>query len=120
MDKKHLKFFSLARRLAQKSTHPRQKLGCIIVNGKTIVGFGYNQLKSHPRSPTKWKTIHAEFHAILGVSPSELIGSTAYVYRETVNGKIGLAKPCSCCQKMLSDCGVRNIFYTTDEGGYKI
>jgi len=113
------KFFDLARKMSHKSNHHRHKLGCVITRKKTIVGIGWNQIKSHSAAPTKFHMIHAEFHAILGVLPSDINGATAYVYREHKDGKVAMAKPCSICQRMFRDCNIKKIYYTT-EAGYEI
>ncbi len=110
--KKVNKHFELARRLSKKSDHPQYKMGCVIVKGKRVVGMGYNQLKSHPKSPHKWKTIHAEFHATLGADLAELRGATAFVYREKKNGDLANAMPCKSCQSMLDNLGIKEVYYT--------
>lgn len=113
---KHKKHFELARRLSKKSNHYQYRLGCVIVRHKTVIGIGYNQLKSHPKSPHAWKMIHAEFHALLGAIPSELNGADVYVYREHKDGSLAMARPCPSCHKMLEACGVRTINFTTEKG----
>lgn len=114
--KKINKYFELAKRLSKKSDHYQYKMGCVIVKGKRVVGVGYNQLKSHPKSPHEWKTIHAEFHATLGTDLAELRGSTVYVYREKKNGDLANAMPCRSCRRMLESLGVKEVFYTIDAG----
>lgn len=111
-----LKFFDIAKRLSKKSDHHRYRLGCVIVDKNSIIGFGYNQMKSHPKSPHKYKQIHAEFNAILGLLPYELKGSTMYVYREHKDGTLAEAKPCPSCQKLIQDCEIKEVFFTTKEG----
>jgi deoxycytidylate deaminase len=114
---KQVRYFELAKNLSKKSDHYRHKLGCIIVNHNKIIGLGFNLLRTHSKSPNRWKTIHSEFHAILGVDPADLYGATVYVYREHRNGTLAIAKPCPTCNKMLQDCSVREVIYTT-EGSY--
>jgi len=116
MKDKHTKHFNLAKRLAKKSNHPRYQMSCVIVKGNTIISTGYNQLKTHPKSPHKWNMIHAEFAAVLGTPAAQLRGSTVYVYRELKNGESALAKPCKSCMKMLSDCEISRVFYSTANG----
>lgn len=112
---KHLRYLKLARELSRKSTHHTYRLGCVIVKSNRVVGVGYNQLKSHPKSPDAWKTMHAEFHAILGVKPHELQGGVAYTFRETKCGKWALARPCKSCEKMLSSCGLKSVVHTIND-----
>jgi len=112
---RQLRYFELAKKLSRKSDHHRHKLGCVIVNRNKIVGVGWNLLKTHPSSRNKYRTIHAELAAILGIDPADLHGSSVYVFRESTHG-LALAKPCPTCNKMLQDCGVREVIYTTNEG----
>jgi pyrimidine deaminase RibD-like protein len=108
--------YNLAQRLSKKSNHHTYKLGCVIFNKKEIIGLGFNQLKTHPKSPHPFHSIHAEFHAIMGVSPSDLRNAKVFVYMENVKGKIGKGKPCPCCTKMLEQLGLSKVFYTNGEG----
>ena len=114
---KHRRYFELAKRMARKSNHYQYKLGCVIVNRGRIVGIGINKLKTHPRSWHDYSMIHAELDAILSVPVADLKDATVYVYRQTKAGELALAKPCRTCQKMLRDCNIRKVCYTTD-GGY--
>jgi len=111
------RILNLAKRLSEKSDHPKFKLGCVIFKKNNVVSVGFNKMKTHPRSPHHWKMIHAEFHALLGVSPSDLLGSSVFVYRENhKSGNVGLAKPCKVCEKMLHDVGIKEVYYTTSTG----
>jgi len=116
MTPKLYRIFNVAKRLSQKSNHPSHKLGCVIFNKKILIGFGYNQVKTHPKSKTNYSNIHAEFHSILGVNPSDLRNASAFVYRETVKGTIGMAKPCPICKKLLFGAGIKEVYYTTQNG----
>jgi deoxycytidylate deaminase len=112
------KFFKLAKNVAEKSSHNKFKLGCVIVKKNRVISVGMNSLKTHTRSPDQFKTIHAEFSAILNVHPDDLKGSHAYIYRETREGILGSSRPCGSCFKMLQDVGIEVIYYT-DNNGYK-
>jgi deoxycytidylate deaminase len=113
---KHNRYFQLAKRLSCKSDHHQHKLGCVIVKGNSVISTGYNQIKTHPLSPHAWKMVHAEFSAVLGISASDLKGSTVYVYRETKSGELALAKPCIYCHKMLENCDIKTVYYTIKGG----
>ena len=92
------RYFDLAQRVAKKSNHPTYKLSCIIYKKKRIVAIGYNQIKTHTKSPNEWKMLHAEIHSILGADPSDLNGAPAFVYMENRKGKVGRGKPCLTCE----------------------
>ena len=43
-----------------------------------------------------------------------------YVYREHKNGVKALARPCPACQKMIKDMGIKEVWFTTENGfGYE-
>jgi deoxycytidylate deaminase len=116
LSKRDLKFFEIAKRVSKKSNHHRHKLGCVLVKKRELIGFGYNQMRTHPKAYTKYKTIHAEFHSILGLLPDELYNAIAYVYRETRDGVLAMAKPCQCCEKMFRDLNIKRVYYTIENG----
>lgn len=109
-------YFQIAKQLSYKSDHRFHQHGACIVKGKSIIGFGWNQLKTHSRSPQKFKSIHAEFHATLGLRPSELRGSEIYVYRGHKNGNLANSKPCACCLSMIKLLGIKKVWFTIENG----
>ena len=114
---RHQKFFDLAQKLSMKSAY-YQQLGAVIVQKSKILGVGFNKPnKTHVKSNTPYKTIHAELDAILSASFNNLTGATIYVYRQHRNGALAMSKPCKYCLHMLAAYGIRTIYYTT-EGGY--
>jgi len=103
----------LAKRSADRSCH-RFRLGAVIFNGHNVIGKGWNNAcKTHPRSPTPYNTIHAEFAAIADALYS-VRGCDIYVHRLLADGAPGLARPCSKCLKMLIDAGVRNVYFSIE------
>lgn len=114
-----LKYFDLARKLSKKSDHPKFQLGCVIVRGNKIVSIGFNQLKTHPKSVTPYRQLHAELSAILDIDKRTLAGCQAYVYREHRDGTLAVSRPCQYCQAALTAVGITQVFFT-DEDGYKV
>lgn len=110
------RYFAIARALSIKGQHPQHRLGCVLVKKGRIIGLGWNLLKTHPRSPHPYNSIHAEFNALLGADPGDLKGSTAYVYRQHKDGSRAIAKPCKYCERALRDSGVYRVVYTAPEG----
>lgn len=112
------RFFDIARRLSKKSDYCHQ-LGAVVAKKNKIVGLGFNQPhKTHPRSNNRFKTIHAELDAILGLAKEDLEGSTIYVYREHKDGSPANSKPCQYCQMLIKQAGIKKVCYT-DDGQYK-
>lgn len=114
-----LRYFDLAKKLAVKSDHAKYQLGCVIVSKNKVLSLGFNQLKTHSKSPHKWKTLHAEIDALLGNSFEDLKGCEAYVYRQTKDGCRAMAKPCPVCELALKKAGIKKVYFTVDnELGY--
>lgn len=77
--------------------------------------MGYNKwlLKGKYDKKPLHASIHAEIDAILGIPKQDLWGTSLFVYRN----KYGLAKPCECCMKIISNTGIKKIFYTNGKNG---
>jgi len=106
------KVFDVLVKEASKSSC-KYKFGAVLVDdaGK-IVSRGHNirgvdiWLGSRPDYMI---TIHAELHAILGVSKHVLTRSSLYVFRMSRNGTIKPSIPCRRCQTILKAAGVRHV-----------
>lgn len=102
--------------LRQKSNHHSQKMGAIITKKGIPIGWGWNVLKTHPKSLHGFKSCHAEFKAIRSVKNKELLkGATIIIYREDASGLMVCAKPCKSCQILLDQCGISRVIYS-DKG----
>lgn len=110
-------FLELARQASEKSDHHSHKLGCVIAKGSKVLGVGFNVLKTHPKSPHPFKSIHAEFMAAIKAD-MQIKGATVYVFRQQKNGSWATAKPCASCFEFLMNCGVKEVVYSY-EGHFK-
>jgi cytidine deaminase len=110
------RFLELARRVSLRSDYQRYKIGAVIARKSHVLGVGFNQRKTHPRSPSEFKYLHAEVAAALGIPLPELQRAAVYVYRERRDGRPGLSRPCAACQRFLSELGVRVAYFTTESG----
>lgn len=128
---RQVRYFEHARQMAQMSDFTRARVGCVVVEGKRIVGMGFSSHRTHPlqkhynqyRNFTKGKSIVHSLHAeIMALAP--IIGSSEinwnkveiYVYRICRSREYGMARPCSACMNCISDCHIRDVYYTTDVG----
>ena len=109
-------FLNLAKQASKKSDHHSHLLGCVIAKGNKILGIGHNMMKTHPKSPHRFRSIHAEFLAVMNCG-KDVIGATAYVYRQQKNGTPAISRPCKDCWQYLIDCGVKSVVYSC-EGTY--
>ena len=133
-EKKIEKFFKQAKKASSFSNFDKNKVGAVIVNKSKIISVGFNQLKSNPiqkeynkyRNVGKRKfnvethrnSIHAETSAILSAQKLNIDFSecSIFVYRKKKCGCQGLSRPCKSCSQLLKDVGIKNWYYTTDDG----
>jgi deoxycytidylate deaminase len=91
-------------------------MSCVIADKNQIVSIGFNKYKTSPKSNHPYHMIHAELSAILDNKFADLKGCTAYVYRETRDGKMALARPCPSCLETLKLAGIKKICYSDING----
>lgn len=111
-------YFQLARSASKNSDYDIQ-VGCVVsLHGKPV-SIGWNVVKTHPiyTANSHRCTIHAEIKAVISAQ-CDLQGAIAYVYRETANGIPALAKPCNLCYGVLSEAGIKKVFYSIDRPPY--
>ncbi len=133
-NKKINKFFAKAKLMCKISDFPRNKVGAVIVHKNKIISVGFNQQKSNPIQKEYnlhrvgkdryydvekgHNSLHAETSAILSAQKLNINLSecSIFVYRQKKSGCQGLSKPCKACQKLLKDNGIRDWYYTLDDG----
>lgn len=100
--------------MATKSTATKRH-GCIIVKGGRVIGRGYNVYKTNPFIASENHmdrcSVHAEVAAIKNVRGS-LKGATIYVARINKRGEVRYSKPCSNCQSVINECGIRKVLWS--------
>lgn len=128
---RQLRYFEHARKAAEMSDFARARVGCVVVEGKQIVGVGFSSHRTHPlqkhynqlRDLNKGKNIIHSLHAeIMALAP--IVGNPdinwskveVYVYRICNSRKFGMARPCAACMGCIADCNIRDVYYTTDVG----
>lgn len=120
-------YFKCAREISMLSTFPRIRIGCVVVKGKSIISSGFNEERTHPiqlrynkyrkeRRKHDTSYIHAEMSAILSSPVHDLSNCEIYVYRESTDGCLLMARPCEACMKLIKERGVRVIHYSTPDG----
>lgn len=107
--------FRRAVRAARASLHYRYHVGAVVAKGNRIVSVGINQQKTHTKSPSRYKTIHAETHALLRAGAGAR-GGTIYVARILADGSLGISRPCLDCQALLDAAGIRKMVYVDRDG----
>jgi len=111
------RFFRLARMESLKSNVRRISMGAVISKGGSVIAKGHNQCKTHPMLDTY--TIHAEMSALISRRYyDDLKGAVIWIYRETVDGIPGCAKPCASCLKHLVAAGIKKVYYSDSTPPY--
>lgn len=123
-------FFQLSKNLAITSKYGNFRHGAVLENNSAILGVGVNNERycsvgSKYRPEHKGhSTYHAEIHAILNLPRHITKGSTIYVARASkADGTYRQSKPCAMCHAVLTERGIKKVFYSVDEetaGFYKI
>ena len=129
---KHVKqFFKAAEEASHFSDWPKQKLGAVIVYKNRILSVGWNTTKETSMQkkfnrfrnfdPERYpNNTHAEMNAIYRLKKEynlkkiDMKKVAVFVYRETKDGNIGLAKPCAACEAAMRSIGITQVFYTTE------
>lgn len=129
MKKSDYKYFSKACQVAKVSDYYKIHIGCVAVYQGSIIGVGCNCNKTHPKQKfyNKYRKrqtdamlpkLHAEMRCINSIQNLDINLSKVklYIYRIRKDQPFGLARPCPSCMAAIKDIGIRNIYYTTNDG----
>ena len=126
--------FKLAKN-ASKFSDCKIKIGAVIMYKSKVISVGYNTNKSNPIQKMyniyrntngreydvekQANGLHAEIMALQHATRSfkgDLSKCSIFVYSRRKDGSTRLTKPCNACSKRLKELGIRNIYYTTNNG----
>ena len=122
------KYFQKAHQIATISDYKKTHVGCVAVYQGQVIGIGCNCNKTHPiqkkynryRKPSDsmLPKLHAEISCLNQIKHLDINFSKVklYIYRIRKDQPFGMARPCPSCMAAIRDLGVRNIFYTTNDG----
>ncbi len=124
------KYMNLAKSLAEVSEFRRQKLGCVVTYKKNVIGTGVNSYKTHPIQKEFNKLrysedstphcLHAEMTALIPLHNMDIDWNRVnlFVYRIKKDSptKMGLARPCSGCMGFIKSLGIKDIYYSSEDG----
>ena len=126
------RYFDKARNVAaisdKKSNFKNIQVGCVAVYQGQVIGLGCNCNKTHPtqqyynryrkRSDTLLPKLHAEISCINQIKHLNINFSKVklYIYRIRKDQPFGMARPCPSCMAAIRDLGIRDIYYTTNDG----
>lgn len=120
LSKKDRSYLGVARYLATKS-NARNTHGAIVVKGGRVLGSGWNKNRNHPTivSPEHIKTncsYHAEEVAMRDAGEDNLRGAIIYVARVNKNGEDRDSRPCSKCDALIRQAGIKRVVFTMEAG----
>lgn len=122
------RYFQKARQVAYVSDYEKVHVGCVAIYKGQIIGLGCNCNKTHPtqkfynryriQSDSMLPKLHAEINCINQIKHLNIDFSkvSLYIYRVRNDRPHGMARPCPSCMAAIKDLGIRDIYYTTDDG----
>ena len=122
------KYFNKARHVASISDYKKQHIDCVAVYQGQVIGLGCNCNKTHPtqkyynryRKPSDdmLPKLHAEISCINQIKHLDINFSKVklYIYRIRKDQPFGLSRPRPSCMAAIKDLGIRDIYYTTNDG----
>ena len=105
-----------------KSSPSKKKVGAVLLKKNKIISTAVNlEAKSHPLQAKfaeragLWQKIylHSEIHALIKARET---ADTIVVARINPQNKLRNSCPCKICSLALEESGVKNIYYSTDDG----
>lgn len=126
--KRDIRLFNKAKIVANLSDYSQVHIGCIAVYHDSIVGMGCNTNKTHPMQK-KYNVyrphginytpkLHAEINCINQIKFLNINFSKVklYIFRTRIDQEFGMCRPCPSCMAAIKDLGIRDVYYTTDNG----
>lgn len=122
------RFFDKARQVALISDYYKTHVGCVAVYQGQVIGLGCNCNKTHPtqkfynkyqkQSDPMLSKLHAEINCINQIKHLDINFSKVrlYIYRIHKNQPFGMSRPCPSCMTAIKDLGIKDIYYTTNDG----
>lgn len=123
------KYYQKAKQVATISDFTKIHVGCVAVYQGSVIGIGCNSNKTHPRQNyyNRYRTIdntyfipklHAEISCINSIRNLDINFSKVklYIYRIRHDQDYGISRPCPSCMAAIRDIGIKDIYYSTDDG----
>ena len=122
------RYFDKARQIVSISDYKKQHVGCVAVYQGQVIGLGCNCNKTHPtqkyynqyrkQSDSMLPKLHAEISCLNQIKHLNINFTKVklYIYRIRNDQPYGLSRPCPSCMAAIKDLGIRDIYYTTNDG----
>ena len=124
-------YFNLARNACYYSDFMKARLGAVLIYKGKVMSVGWNSTKTSPlqRQLNRYRgydvdaseahnTLHAEVACLTKVRDLDIDWGRAsiFVYRIKKDGSSGLSYPCKGCMALIKSMGIKNIYYSTENG----
>lgn len=121
-------YFNVAKSVSELSDFPRIKIGCCSVYKHKVISTGFNTQRTDPmqKKYNRYRftedtkhTCHAELSCLkplIGRKDIDFKNVDLYIYRSYKNGELALSRPCPSCMKLITELGIKNIYYTNFGG----
>ena len=125
-------YFELAKNACYYSDNKRTRVGCVLVYKGQVLSIGwncenktspvqkqYNSLRDYdPNASGDRSTLHAEMMAMLKARWLDIDwrNVSMFVCRIRKDDSIGMSKPCPACRGYAIKLGIRNFYFTTNDG----
>ena len=127
LTKSDMNYFKKASNIAEVSDFDKINIGCIAVYQGTIIGVGFNTNKTHPiqKKYNRYRNgedfipkLHAEINCLNSIRHLDINFTKVklYIYRKRKTAKYGMCRPCPSCMAAIKDLGIKNVYYTTNDG----
>ena len=120
------KYFQKAHQIATISDYKKTHVGCVAVYQGQVIGLGCNCNKTHPvqkkynryRKDLMLPKLHAEISCLNQIRHLNINFTKVklYIYRIRKDQPYGLSRPCPSCMAAIKDLGIRDVYYTTNDG----
>lgn len=122
------RYFKKARQVALISDYQKVHIGCVAVYQGNIISIACNTNKTHPmqkyynryreESDAMIPKLHAEINCLNQLKHLNINFSKVklYIYRIRNDRPYGMARPCPSCMAAIRDLGIKDIYYTTNDG----
>lgn len=128
LTKKDRAYFNIAKEVSKLSDFPKVQIGACAIYKHKVISTGYNSQRTSPlqKRYNKYRftvetphTCHAEISclkSLINRKDIDFKNVDLYIYREYKNNELALARPCASCMKLITELGIRHIYYTNFGG----
>lgn len=128
LSKKDKAYFNIAKEVSKLSDFPRVQIGACAVYKHKVISTGCNSQRTSPlqKKYNQYRftvetshSCHAEISclkSLIGRKNIDFKNIDLYIYRAYKNNEPALARPCQSCMKLISELGIKHIYYTNSGG----